>query len=258
MSITQSTPTQQPSGYLRCIRCHTALPVHAVFCRTCGERVDKYNRNHLSTNQAITNEYRITSLIRRRPFVQLFLALDAERRLPVVIRDIDISSLDEEVQAEAIRTLQDEHALLYGLSLPYLMPISEQRHCDGHLYTIAEWPFDTGIRGSSHSDQPPPSYTLHDLLQSGIGLPSEETALQWVYQLCTALTPLHEQNIIFGDLDPHTIIISDDHYDGEIALMVSWLPAQIREYFSSTQVNAYPTPFIAPEVQQGIVEPRAD
>src|SRR2546428_156972 len=111
MSITQPTTGRSPSDNLGCPRCNALLPAEATFCGICGERIDKnkvvpgtwekdssspsQNRSHRIDDIDIATQYRITSLVRRRPYVNLFFALDNKQQRMVAIRDIDISSLDE-------------------------------------------------------------------------------------------------------------------------------------------------------------------
>src|SRR5579885_1493812 len=240
MSVTRMTPNYSQSSIQRCNRCHIPIPLNATFCGTCGERFDKQNSTQLLNRADIAERYRITSLVRRRPYVQLFIAIDNLRQQPVVIRDIDVSSLDEQGQAQAIETVQQEHDLLRHLCIPDIMPVIDLRSFQGHLYTIASWPF--GFHQNERGRNGIPCYTLQDLLQSGIGLPNGQIAISWVYRLCQTVERLHQKEIILGDLDPHAIIVSDQNYDGLPALMISWLPPLLRNIlpYISTATNIVP------------------
>jgi len=234
------TPNYSQSSSQWCNRCHIPNPRNATFCGTCGERFDKQNSTQLLNKADITDRYRITSLVRRRPYVQLFIALDHLRPQPVVIRDIDVSSLDESGQARALEAVQQEHDLLRKLCIQDVMPVIDLRSFQGHLYTIAAWPF--GFHRNERGQSDIPRYTLQDLLQSGIGLPDEQIAISWLYRLCQAVARLHQEEIILGDLDPYAIIVSDQEYDGLPALMISWLPLSLRNLlpYISTATNIVP------------------
>ncbi len=199
----------------------------------------------------VSERYRITALIRRHAYTQLFLAIDNQQQKPVVICDIDVRSLDEDKRAESIKAMQREYDLLRRYRTPHVMPVIDLRYFQGHIFTIAGWPFTT------ESNARQKRYTLQDLLQSGIGLPDEQTAITWIYRLTQAVSNLHSQSIIIGDLDPHTIIVSDESYDGMPALIVGWLPLPIRSLLSPETTHAAHH-FTAPEALLGNVEPASD
>src|SRR5437588_6643830 len=185
MSIAQTTPDRTPSGSLVCPGCHAPLPPHATFCSSCGERIDK--KKHISSllqdEFDITARYRITSLIRRRPRVNLYFALDNQQssrpgqQRMVAMRDIDITSLEDEARVSAIELVQQEYDLLRRWQLPYVMPVADLHYFQGHLYVITGKPsVNQGTRGDFESPETPGDdssglYTLQDFLQSGHGLP---------------------------------------------------------------------------------------
>src|SRR5438874_3439109 len=128
MSMTQVTTDTSPSGDPHCPNCHTVLPPKAIFCATCGERVVKKNVvSLLQDNVDITTRYRISSLVRRRPYVSLFFAIDNQQLRPVGIRDIDISGLGKEGRANACDVVQQEYDLLRRESILLSSPGSQ---CD--------------------------------------------------------------------------------------------------------------------------------
>ncbi|QBD79233.1 hypothetical protein EPA93_25920 [Ktedonosporobacter rubrisoli] len=256
MSVIQSLSEQSQSDNLRCRHCNTVLPDHATFCSACGQRVDQDIDDALAPEENdVAERYRITSLIRRRPYVQLFFATDHERQQPVVVRNIDISSLDGRARGRAIRASQTEYAFLRRQRMPEIMPVADLRYFEGHLFLIQEWPFTMPGEPANADLQ---QYTLHGLLQSGIGLPDEEVALSWVYRLCQAVAHLHNQQITLGDLDPQAIVLSHNSYDGMPALVVSWLPVSIRKLLPDASDISYAAHFSAPEVLQGTIEPCSD
>ncbi len=250
MSALQTPADYSQPDTTHCKRCGTLLPAHATFCGTCGERILQETKETPDTND-VADRYRVMSLVRRRAYVQLFLAMDNQQQKPVVICDIDISSLDDDKRTEAIKATQHEYDLLRRHRTPDVMPVIDLRYFQGHLFTIAGWPFP------KEPDLQTQIHTLQDLLQSGIGLPDEETAITWMYRLCLAVKSLHTQLIVIGDLDPNTILVSDEHYEGMPALMVGWLPLPVRNLLPQETLNR-PQHFTAPEVLSGNVELESD
>lgn len=250
MSALQTPANYSQPDTTHCKRCGSLLPAHATFCGTCGERIVEETKETPDTND-VADRYHVMSLVRRRAYAQLFLAMDNLHQRPVVICDIDISSLDDAQRAEAIKAAQNEYDLLRRNRTPDVMPLIDLRYFQGHLFTIAGWPF------AKEPDPHTQIHTLQDLLQSGIDLPDEQIAIDWIYRLCVAVHSLHTQFIILGELDPHTILVSDEHYDGLPALMVGWLPLPIRSLLPP-ETPSGPQPFIAPEVAAGDIEIASD
>ncbi|GER87024.1 hypothetical protein KDW_11860 [Dictyobacter vulcani] len=258
MSLTHTSLDQTQPEIVRCTRCNTELPPSATFCGQCGERVEKHSGDKSSPKNAdISDRYRITSLLRRQPPAQVLLALDTQQQRPVVIHDIDITTLDDENRAQAIAAVQTEYDLLRRQRIPTIMPLVDLRYYDGHLYVIAAWPFALAKDKESAHPQHHVS-TLQDLLQSGLGLPEEQTAIQWIYRLSRALEQIHRLEILLGQIEPATILVSQHNYSGEPLLIVSWLPDLLYELMPQPLNHANVSPFCAPEVVRGDIEPRSD
>jgi predicted nucleic acid-binding Zn ribbon protein len=167
MSVTEITPTNSsPDGFL-CNRCNSPVPPQAAFCSTCGERMSK-NAKVIATSTEITDRYRITSLVRRSLYIQLFLAIDTSHQRPVVIRDIDISNVDDEIYTQALDIVQGEYDLLHRLCIPDVLVASDLHYSQDHLLIIQDWPFPLQNDSTTRD-----ALTLHYLIQSGIGLTDE-------------------------------------------------------------------------------------
>ncbi len=260
MSMTQTTTEVTPSGDPHCQSCGSKLPPQATFCASCGERVIKQQiTSLLQDNQDIASSYRITSLLRRRPYVSLYLATDIRLQRPVALRDIDISSLDTEGRNNAAVAVQCEYDLLRRQHIPYVISLMDVRHFQGHLYVVAGWPHKKDSRQQHMPDHSLNHLnTLQDILQSGNGLPQESLALTWIDHLCQSLQAIHASGIVVADLDPQTIIFNGNTYASDLALMVSWLPPSLRSLFPRTSTIANTTNYTAPEVLLGKPEPRSD
>lgn len=254
MSLTQETTENTFPGTHFCPTCHSPVPADAAFCGVCGERIDQASRPASEEQANVSGRYRITALIRRRPYALLFRAFDTLHQRPVTICDIDISALDADRRFEAIAATQQEYDLLRREHIPGVMPVIDLRYFQEHLYIVAGGP----PPADSLSENQPSSYTLQDLLQSGIGLPGEQTAVSWMYRLCTALQQLHQLQIVPGDLDPNAIIVQGDSYMGQPGLAVAWLPSTIRSVLPQVSIMTNMARFYAPETLQGKVEPASD
>src|SRR5258708_7134200 len=263
MSISELSSYRGLAGDLTCPRCNAPLLPQATFCSSCGERLDKKKAvsSLLQDEQDITVRYRLTSLLRRSPGVTLYFALDNQQarqgqQSMVAMRDIDITSLADEARVLAIEAVQQEYDLLRHLHLPYVMPVVDLRYSQGHLYVVAAL---TGTTGGGSIGNTQRLYTLQDFLQSGQGLPSEQQTLRWIWRLCQALEGLHKHQIVVGELDPYTIILNENSEQAEPALMISWLPPQLRNLLTLPGTSKTPMSyFSAPEALQGNAEARSD
>lgn len=250
MSMAQIRTEQDSSELIYCPQCKAPLPPQALFCSSCGTRIDKADtRSLLEDDIDIATRYRITSLVRRRPHVTLLFALDNQQQRPVAIRDLDLSDLAEETCQKIKDAVKAEYDLLRRQRIPYTMPVVDLRYFQNHLYLVTGWPSD---------ETAAQFHTLQDLLQSGAGLPDERVTLDWITRLCFSLEYLHRQQMITGDLDPRAIILNENNYQSQLALMVSWLPANVRTLLSSSSLPTTPDPFMAPEVLKGKIDARSD
>jgi serine/threonine protein kinase len=274
MSISKATSYRDTSGDFCCPICGTPRLPQAAFCSSCGERLDK--KEALSSlsqkEQDITTRYRITSLVRRRPYVNLYFALDNQQsrqgqQRMVAIRDIDISSLGDEARVQAIKLVEPEYDSLRLWQIPYVLPMVDLRYFQGHLYVISGYPLtatSSGTTGKSENTKVLTGnmhrlYTLQDFLQSGQGLPSEQQSLKWIEYLCQALDGLHSHQIIIGELDPYTIILNENSDNAKLALMISWLSPQLQRLLRSSEASTrFWSYFCAPEALQGKAEARSD
>ncbi|MFL5626947.1 MAG: protein kinase domain-containing protein [Ktedonobacteraceae bacterium] len=245
-----------PSDDLRCPKCKVELPPRATFCASCGERITNTSIVPLFMHESdIATRYRITSLVRRRPYVSLFFAIDNQQQRPVALREITIRGLSDEARKTACDAVQREYDLLRREHIASIMPVVDLRYSQGHLYVITGWPAPINRDEKASITQ---LQTLQDVLQSGIGLPGIPVTLTWIQQLCSALDQLHHHSIVLGDLDPQALILSGNNYSSELALMVSWLPAAIRSLRPPTSAISNMTNYSAPEVLLGRPEPISD
>ena len=266
----QTTTEHNPFGNVHCPGCDAILPPHAIFCGSCGERVGKEKKGPSPTQDGAdaTSRYSITSLVRHRPYVKLFFAVDNQQQRMVVIRNIDISSLNEEAQAKASELTQREYDLLRRLGIAHVMPVIDLQESQSHLLTITGRPLldNTSVGAGGQRDTDKRLRTLQDFLQSSIGLLDQQLALSWISHLCQSLESLHQHQIVIGDLDPYAILLDGDDHHSQPWLAVSWLPPQLRrllprmvsEQKEISSAIVLTTSFSAPEVLLGKVEPVSD
>ncbi|HLI08947.1 MAG TPA: inactive serine/threonine-protein kinase VRK3 [Ktedonobacteraceae bacterium] len=248
--MAQPRTEQDFSGLINCPQCNATLPSQALFCSSCGARIDKAdNHSLLEDDIDIATRYRITSLVRRQPYVTLFFAYDNQQQRPVAIRDLDLNDVNEEARNAIKDAVKDEYDLLRRQRIPYTMPVVDLRYFQNHLYLVTGW-----LSG----DTPSQLHTLNDLLQSGAGLPNEQVTLDWMTRLCFSLEYLHRQNIVIGGLDPQAIVLNEDSYQSQLALMVSWLPTRVRGLLPCGALSTQTDPFMAPEALEGNAEARSD
>ena len=262
MSVTHKSPEQSSRDeLLQCPFCSAALPPSAAFCGHCGARIPQPGHEITSPLSAeIAEQYRVTSLARKTPYTQQYIAVDVQQRGTIVINDIDISSLDQCQRTQVTEAVSEEYELLRQQTIPHLMLPTSFRSSDDHLYIIAQQPAQPQAKTKQGTQQ---RYahrllTLHDLLQTGIGLPKKQVAVGWVYRLSLALEALHKREIIIGDIDPQMINIDNPDYSASPFFMTSWLPDSLRELFPQQSTDINTIPFYAPETFQGDVEPRSD
>jgi serine/threonine protein kinase len=265
MSILQNTSRETASGHLFCPQCNAVLPHRATFCSSCGERLGRERRSTLLSEEDINNRYRITTLVRRRPHINLYFALDNRWPLPVsqprmvAIRDIEITGLEEETKAEAIALVQHEYNQLRNWHIPHLLASIDLHIFEGHFFLVLGMPQASHGTGSNVTRNVQRLYTLQDFLQSGQGLPKEARTLEWVRSLCQVVEKLHSQQVVLGDLDPYTVVLNKNSLTAEPKLMVSWLLPELRKLLPPPKSsNPQVSYFSAPEALQGCAEVRSD
>src|SRR5437764_495954 len=119
MSMTQTSMEVSSSGDPHCGQCKAVLPPRATFCASCGERIAKKNTVLLLHSETdIATRYRVTSLVRRRPYVSLFFAVDNQQQRPVALREINIRGLSDDARTTACEAAQSEYDLLRREHIP--------------------------------------------------------------------------------------------------------------------------------------------
>lgn len=261
MSISQTTPEETAAGQLFCPQCNAALPLHATFCSSCGERLKRKKQTPPVDEADIHTRYRITTLVRRYPHSNLYFALDNQQAFEpghartVAIRDIDITHLSPEAREKALALAQQEYDSLRRWHIPHMLACIDLRFFEEHLFLVS------GVPASSPKEKGAQRlYTLQDFLQSGLGLPRESRTLDWIRNLCQAVDRLHHQGITLSDLDPFTVALEKNSTLAEPRLMIFWLPAELQDLLPPPEPPSTPSVsyFKAPEALAGKPEARSD
>src|SRR5215472_6918319 len=154
MTISKASASSNTPGDFCCPKCGSPLQPYATFCSKCGERLDSSiaSSSLLYDEQDITSRYRLTTLLRRRPFVSLYFAFDNQqsiqgRQRMVGVRDIDLSSLNDNAREQAIKLAQYEYDSLRLWHVPHFLPVIDVRYSKGHLYTISGYPHTLSSSG---------------------------------------------------------------------------------------------------------------
>jgi serine/threonine protein kinase/ribosomal protein L40E len=254
MSISQTTPEETTAGQLFCSQCNAALPSHATFCGSCGERLKRKEQATLLDEEDIHIRYRITTLVRRYPHCNLYFALDnhqapepGQARM-VAIRDVDLTGLAQEAREKALALAQQEYDNLRRWHIQHVLACIDLRFFEDHLFLISGVPVSSPQEKNAQR-----LYTLQDFLQSGLGLPRESRTLEWMRNLCQAVDRLHRQGIVLADLDPFTIVLDKNSAQAEPKLMIFWLPAELQKLLPQPDAQSTPTVsyFKAPEALAG-------
>jgi serine/threonine protein kinase len=164
----------------------------------------------------------------------VYQAKDLKRHVLCAIKEMSLSMVPPEEQAQAIQNFKDEAKILWGLNHPNLPTFygffsENQRH-----FLVMEF-----IDGR----------TLEDLLEQNRGPFSERRVLGWARQLCDVLEYLHSQNppVIFRDMKPGNAMLTRD---GQVKL-IDFGIARLFRPTGSVDTQLLGTPGFAPPEQYG-------
>ncbi len=263
MSISQTTPEETSSDHFSCPQCNVPLPLHATFCSSCGARLQKKKQTIRLEEAEAANRYRITTLVRRHPQMNLYFALDNKRSQEsgparmVAIRDVDITCLEDQDRDQAVALAQREYDDLRRWHIPHMLVCIDLYISQGHLFLVSGMPITSQKTTTENAQR---LYTLQDFLQSGLGLPRETRTLEWMRNLCQAVENLHHQGIVLSDLDPYTVVLNKNSAQAEPKLMAFWLLPELQKLLGPATKASTPhvSYFKAPEALAGKAETRSD
>ncbi len=198
-----------------CDRCGSANRPQAMFCATCGKRLQATNRGTTGTTSrtltglltqqhVIKRRYRVLAMVGKGGFGAVYKAADMQfgNRL-LAIKEMSQSNLSPQELVEVTEAFKREALLLAGLTHPNLPRIYEQFSDAGRWYLVMDF-----IEGE----------TLEDTLDKAGGKLPVEKVLDIGIQLCSVLDYLHHRQppIIFRDLKPGNVMLA---HNGHIYLI---------------------------------------
>jgi serine/threonine protein kinase len=178
--------------------------------------------------------YLILHAIGRGGMGAVYQAKDLKRHVLCAIKEMSLSMVPPEEQAQAIQNFKIEAKILWGLNhlnLPTFYGFFSENQ---RYYLVMEY-----IDGR----------TLEELLERNGGPFSERRVLGWARQLCDVLEYLHSQNppIIFRDIKPGNAMLTRD---GQVKL-IDFGIARLFRPTGSQDTQLLGTPGFAPPEQYG-------
>ncbi|MBO0792133.1 MAG: serine/threonine protein kinase [Ktedonobacteraceae bacterium] len=150
----------------------------------------------LDRRTLLHKRYVILRTIGRGGMGAVYLAKDMKRQGAIcAIKEMSLSMVPPEEQAQAIQNFRVEAKILWGLNHPNLPAFTGFFTENQRYFLVMEY-----IDGM----------TLEELLERNGGPFSERRVLGWARQLCDVLEYLHSQNppIIFRDMKPGNIMLT--------------------------------------------------
>jgi len=193
----------------------------------------------LKPGECLDGRYRIERMLGQGGMGRVMLATHLDLGLPVAIKELSPQS--SALRASATRQFLLEARMLVGLNHPALPRVYEVFEGDDGCCMVMDY-----IEGC----------TLEDFLTRR-GPASEVDVLRWGLALCDVLTYLHEHDppIIFRDLKPSNVMLSDD---GRIKLIDFGIAKELDIGTLSLAHNSASDGFASPEQYASSTDARSD
>lgn len=198
----------------RCPHCGATLAPGVRRCRRCGRSMTAGTLSFeelFGTPKLLQGRYEVQKRVRRRKITSLYLAQDLALGRAVVIKEFNPRQLEDEFdREESQRAFHAEAARWAQIHHRHIARILDLFVQGGRSYIVMEW-----VRGFSWRRwMADPSREV-----------TERQAVEWVLQLCDALSALHRLDppLIVGDLHPGHVMTTPD---GQVKLidfgLTSW------------------------------------
>lgn len=216
----------QPESRRTCSRCSAENTATAQFCSSCGNPLtasfapdqrgatssplaapnsapfnfQRRMTGGLQATDSLQQRYHIMRLLGRGGFGAVYEATDDRLRARrVAVKEMSYSQFDATNRAIAIKNFESEANMLASLHHPNFPQVSDFFEEDGKAYIVMDY-----VDGK----------TLQKVLDEVNGPLDEARVLHWAYQLCEVLGYLHKRNIIFRDLKPSNVMVTQDAESG--------------------------------------------
>lgn len=200
-----------------------------------NDRWNTHTTGQLDRRTLLHKRYLIQRVIGQGGMGAVYQAKDLKRQGAVcAIKEMSLSMVPAEEQAQAIQNFKIEAKILWGLNHPNLPSFTGFFSENQRYFLVMEF-----VDGS----------TLEDLLERNGAPFSERRVLGWARQLCDVLEYLHSQNppIIFRDMKPGNVMLMRN---GHIKL-IDFGIARFFRSTSSQDTQLLGTPGFAPPEQYG-------
>jgi len=180
--------------------------------------------------------YRLTHLLGRSSFAEVYLGQHAQLTTPIAIKVLDFHLIDEEVKA-----FEQEEQIITMLVHPHIMPVLDFGVQDGIPFVV----MDFASIGSLRLRHP-----------KGVAVPLP-TVIRYVNGVADALQYAHDQGLIHRNVKPENMLLGKD-YKVQLSDFEVPIVAHRKSFLLSTQEMANTIPYMAPEQIQGKPLPASD
>ncbi len=156
------------------------------------------NTGPLSENTLLNGRYRILGVVGRGGMGTVYRAEHTHLETIVAIKELNVSSQQNEIRDELRHQFEREARILVKLSHPNLPRVSDSFIEDDRCFLVMDF-----VEGE----------TLEEIIRRHAPYPLDiRPVLRWGEQICNVLEYLHGQNppIVFRDLKPANIMITKD------------------------------------------------
>jgi NIMA (never in mitosis gene a)-related kinase len=180
----------------------------------------------------LDKNYKLIKVLGSGGFGRAYLAESKITQEKFVIKDVDLSDLEE----KARMLMEQEGFILQKLSHPNIVKCIESRIINNKAYIIMEYADDGDLKIKIKQHQ-----------QKNIPF-KEENILNWFIEICEAINYIHKQKIIHRDLKPNNIFLMKDHHIklGDFGIARILHPD---ESVANTQIGTQP--YLSPEIVKG-------
>jgi len=223
MITTVTTPTI--TDRILCPICRAQNRPDARFCQQCGNDV------------LLDNIYRITRVIKEGGMGVVYQAVDEDGEV-YAVKEMHDRFTDAKDRQEGIQRFVDEARLLLNLRGHPAIPHVYRSFIDeGRYYLSMEFIFGED---------------LEDILKRQQRFP-ERQVLLWADQLCDVLEYLHTNGLIYRDMKPSNVMITQD---GHVKIVDFGIAKLLQPGHRGTTIG---TPgYAPPEQYQGLATPQSD